>query len=261
MNNIDPWDIIRVPKNTTKEELKAEYKRLAKIFHPDKPKGNRKKFLVLNWAYREIKKYIASKNASFNSLKASSENFDLPTDSNISNFANKNFDIKKFNKLFDKWHQPIIKKKKNEPPPENVNFPEVINGNVANAYDTFVKDQPIENRLSSQPTANITSQLNQLELGVTEINDYTNYSGDLKMTDYGRAYKPQYIPKIEEKTINLKNTKNQRSSKITVTAEEQEKFNTNRMQIEIERNNRLQTQKNIDQQAAERFNQMRFQLR
>ena len=115
--------------------------------------------------------------------------------------------------------------------------------------------------MSSLPVANLTSQINQLELGVTEIEDYTNYTGSLKMTDYAKAYTPQHIPKIEEKVINLKNTTSQRSSKITISAEEQEKFNNNRMQIEIERNNRAQTQKMLDQQSLDRFNQMRFQLR
>ena len=261
--NLNPWHIIRVPKDVSKSELKKEYQRLAKIFHPDKPKGNRKKFLVLNWAYREIKKSISAREASFTSLKTKSKDFELPEDPEVANFANKNFDVNKFNKFFDKWYQPQIKKKKVEPPPENVQFPKVIDGNVSQAYDTFVQQNvpQDENRLSALPVANLTSQINQLELGVTEIKDYTNYAGSLKMTDYAKAYTPQHIPTIEEKTINLNNTKSQRSSKITVSAEEQEKFNNNRMQVEIDRNNKAQTQRMLDQQSLERFNQMRFQLR
>ena len=139
MKTLDPWDIIRVPKTTSKENLKKVYKQLAKRFHPDKPTGDKKKFMILNWSYREIKAYIASRDSSFDTLKAASKNAvekssDVPFDQSVADFAKKDFNIDKFNQMFEKFHVSDYKPKKIEPPPEDVEFPEVINGDVNTAY-------------------------------------------------------------------------------------------------------------------------------
>jgi curved DNA-binding protein CbpA len=271
MTEIDPWDIIRVPKTVTKVELKQEYKRLAKIFHPDKPKGYRKKFQILNWSYREIKKYILSRDSSFNSLKKGSqqsakEAAKVEASPAIAKMATQDFDIKKFNQLFDQWHVPQVKKRVNKPPPEKANFPKVVNGNITGAYDAYIQEVVPEeqrvNRLEQFPSAKSQqTALAQQQLGVTEIDDYTDYTNNgLMMTDYHKAFEPQYLPTIEEEPINMNATKHQRSQKITVDPEEHARFNEHRMMIDQERNQRHHTQQRLDEEAAERFNRMTLHL-
>ena len=48
----DYYDILGVPQNTSKEDIKRAYHILAHQFHPDKNKGNEKRFKEINEAYR-----------------------------------------------------------------------------------------------------------------------------------------------------------------------------------------------------------------
>jgi curved DNA-binding protein CbpA len=50
--NKDYYDILGVPLNTSKDEIKRAYHILATQFHPDKPHGSEKRFKEINEAYR-----------------------------------------------------------------------------------------------------------------------------------------------------------------------------------------------------------------
>ena len=50
----DYYNILGVPKNATKEDIKKAYRKLAHQFHPDKKGGNEQKFKELNEAYQVL---------------------------------------------------------------------------------------------------------------------------------------------------------------------------------------------------------------
>lgn len=50
MNNFDPYNILGLERNASRDEIKKMYRKLAHIYHPDKG-GNRKKFEEINRAY------------------------------------------------------------------------------------------------------------------------------------------------------------------------------------------------------------------
>lgn len=43
---------------TTQSELKEKYLKLSKMYHPDMPKGDAKKFKEINEAYKIVNKYM-----------------------------------------------------------------------------------------------------------------------------------------------------------------------------------------------------------
>jgi molecular chaperone DnaJ len=52
MNNY--YDVLGVPRNATKEEIKKAYRKLAHQYHPDKTQGDEKKFKEINEAYQVL---------------------------------------------------------------------------------------------------------------------------------------------------------------------------------------------------------------
>src|SRR5438045_576481 len=78
----DYYRILEVASNATSAEIKAAYRRLAKIFHPDKNSGNpaaEEKFKQIKDAYENLinplrrKKYDDKRNRSFTSPQTSGQ--------------------------------------------------------------------------------------------------------------------------------------------------------------------------------------------
>ncbi|RYD77197.1 MAG: J domain-containing protein [Sphingobacteriales bacterium] len=47
------WQILEIKANASAEEIKDAYRKKAKIYHPDKPTGDKMKFLSIQEAYKE----------------------------------------------------------------------------------------------------------------------------------------------------------------------------------------------------------------
>ncbi len=50
------WNVLGVPRNASPATIKAAYRALAKVLHPDLPTGSQQAFLRLRWAYEESSK-------------------------------------------------------------------------------------------------------------------------------------------------------------------------------------------------------------
>jgi curved DNA-binding protein CbpA len=48
---MDLYEILEIPTNATKDQITKAYRRLAKLYHPDKPNGDTEKFQRINYAY------------------------------------------------------------------------------------------------------------------------------------------------------------------------------------------------------------------
>jgi DnaJ-class molecular chaperone len=58
-------EVMQLCTKVTQEDLKARYKELSKLYHPDMPTGDAKKFDELAHAYRLLKTYMQEYKFSF----------------------------------------------------------------------------------------------------------------------------------------------------------------------------------------------------
>ena len=54
---LNPYKVLGVNPTMSTEQIKREYKRLAKIYHPDVYQGDTSKFNEIKDAWKEIEKY------------------------------------------------------------------------------------------------------------------------------------------------------------------------------------------------------------
>jgi curved DNA-binding protein CbpA len=110
--DIDPYKFIGVPKNFTPDQLKAAYKKMALVMHPDKQGGNDYMFKLLTTCYKtlvkEYNKSIADRQ--FHELKSEAQK-SIPKYSpnpETIDIAKKSFNIDKFNNVFDQNKLPDV---------------------------------------------------------------------------------------------------------------------------------------------------------
>lgn len=104
--DVDPYKMLNVPKNFTPDQLKASYKKLALAMHPDKQGGNDYMFKVLTTCYKQlVREYNARvSDRQFHELKTASKNYaqNPGLQANpMGAYDKKNFNINKFNKVFE----------------------------------------------------------------------------------------------------------------------------------------------------------------
>lgn len=51
----NPYEVLGVSPNMSKEEVKSRYRYLVKIYHPDKSSGDASKFIEIQQAWEELK--------------------------------------------------------------------------------------------------------------------------------------------------------------------------------------------------------------
>lgn len=51
----NPYEVLGVSRDASEEEIKTQYRRLSKKYHPDNPTGDSEKFDELQKAYEAIK--------------------------------------------------------------------------------------------------------------------------------------------------------------------------------------------------------------
>jgi DnaJ-class molecular chaperone len=80
---MDLYDILSIPIDATNEDITKAYKKLAKIYHPDKKTGSTEKFQQINYAYNILINDITR--IKYNNMKK-------PTKNKLSNFLTEWFD-------------------------------------------------------------------------------------------------------------------------------------------------------------------------
>jgi molecular chaperone DnaJ len=97
-NKKDLYNILNITKESTKNEIKKSYHKLAKEYHPDKQNGSDEKFKELNEAYNILsdddKRYNYDNNINFPDLSEFNQ-YSFNTDEIF----------KEFNDIFDVFHQ------------------------------------------------------------------------------------------------------------------------------------------------------------
>lgn len=94
---MDLYEILSIPPTSTNEEITKAYKKLAKIYHPDKKTGNTEKFQQINYAYNIL--INITTRLKYNDMKK-------PTKTKLTNFLEEwfkkdSYNIKKFFNMND----------------------------------------------------------------------------------------------------------------------------------------------------------------
>ena len=252
MDNFDPYEILGLTKRFTLEELKYNYKKVAKRVHPDRG-GNEKMFKLVSLAYKQLIEIYKLKqiNKEFNELKSDFQEFTTFQDNNQRshrdlhkknnkeykqrnntniNDLNTNFtDV--FNRIYDdhKVYNPYDNgygnlMTKSEPNRPDIDIKRTINS-MKNFNKTF-DDTPISKNnqkiIKYRDPIALPSSLKSLkytEIGVDKISDFSTETNDLNCVDYKKAYSTS-------KLID-KNNVRQRSGYNDINSLEAERSNIN----------------------------------
>ena len=247
---IDYFKILGIGKKSTLQELKRKYKELAKIYHPDKKTGDKKKFKLINFCYLKAKNIIKNNLISFDDIKQNSINY--AKNNNPKNYVK--MDNKKFNKLFknnrvekpeDHGYGDEVIDKKTMPQLSS----KISTGDFNNKFKNHKKMHPckMKNELYFSPKDLISTNLDYTVLGEGVVNDYSSFrKKNLNYYDYSKAYtkynKMPFIKINERKVENAadiqesrKNINIRKDFKNFLIKEKKEKE-----LFEIERTQRLQ---------------------
>ena len=221
LNETEACKLLGLSINCNIEQLKSQFKKLARKYHPDKG-GDEYLFNVLSDAYRIMHKRIKrnTEERDFVQLKQDSkENIVFSRDNQV--VADEGF-IEKFNKLFDenRLEDPVTDR----------------------GYDDFIKMDKIEVKSNSQiskfklPTPQCSSKsLTFTELGITDIDDFSgknDSTAKLHYMDYIQAHTTSKLVNnseiIKRETYkNLNDIEKKRDSQnFKMTPEEEYYYNT-----------------------------------
>ena len=247
----NPYKIMNLDKNYDKKELKKMYKKLALIYHPDRPEGDEKTFKEITQAYlyllKKIKENIPDKQII--ELRNEYNNFvKQQEEQNYENIYNdsKRFNVNNFNKIFEDNKEPQynddgyndfmkeVEDKKNINNSNSYIFSNKFNIEIFNKI--FENDKNVLNNNSvvvfKQPEELSTYHNNYEKLGEGKVNDYTSniVSGGrskLHYTDCKKAYtKSDFNPQnIDYKTYNNLNELESCRSQLTYVMDDESKQN------------------------------------
>ncbi len=285
VDSINPYQVLEISENATIEQAKRAFKQKAKIYHPDRIGGNSNQFKLITRAFvilvEKFKKQQADKQ--FNVLREESRN-QIEKQQNESkknvklNMIGKNFNPKKFNKIYDenRINKPTDEGYSNwmENTDYNAIKVPVIHKNNYNKQSFNQQFQQHKKKTGQQiikkeePKPIISLKQNCAELGQGNINDFSgkNSNGKVEYTDYRKAHTETVL--IDPDSINIREYQNlddlqkERGKKMFLTREEQERIQMEEMlekQREEERKMRLNQQDNRAFRQFEKINQIFLQ--
>lgn len=229
--NYNPFRILHLDYNATEDDVKKAYRKFSLKYHPDRPEGNAKKFMMVSQAYiylmqkikemqgnhghndlrNNAKKYFEEMEEKRKIHKASkAEIEDLIEDQ--MEISEKNFDQDKFNKIFEKNRMPTQYDKgygngwEDETHEENVVmnhkftldlFNQTFNEVKAKKFDKFKGNQVMK---IDAPEPQLLSNLAYEELGQDSIEDFTSgVQENMNFVDYKAAYTKANVLEYDEK--------------------------------------------------------------
>lgn len=215
---VQPLKMFKLENDFTEEELKTNYKLLARKYHPDRAEGNKEKFMIIQKAYERLLEDLKMRapEKDFNSLKNESRDFIENTMPSMNlEGAQGKFDRTKFNQIYEENRTNKAEDdgygdwiKNNEVADGDVpRDPRLAGGfnltNFNSAFDTGVKN-PIKKIVKyTMPQAQFSDAgVDSTELGVDKIDNF----GGKGYSDYREAHTTsRLIP--DEAEVNRKEYK------------------------------------------------------
>ena len=209
----NPFRILHLDYNATEDDVKKAYKKFSLKYHPDRPNGNSKKFMMVSQAYVYLMQKIKEMqgNSSHKELRDNAKRYfeemeqqrqerrieDRPED--VMEVGEKNFDADKFNKIFEKNRMPTQWDRGygdgwEDEKEENVVMNSKFTIDLFNQTFNDVKQKKMEKKGTQvmkidAPAPQVLSNLGFEELGQGDIEDFTSgLTDNMNFTDYKAAY-------------------------------------------------------------------------
>lgn len=216
----NPYKIMNLDKNYDKKELKKMYKKLALIYHPDRPDGDEKTFKEITQAYLYLLKKYKENIPDKQIIELKNEYNDFVKQQEEQNYENiyndaQRFNLNNFNKIFDEHKIPDTSN-------DGYNdFMKNHDSNISGSENSYIFSNKFNLEIFNKIFENDTSVLNNTSIEVykepEELSTYSNnYEklGEGKIGDYtsslisGGKSKLQYTDCKKAYTKNNFNPKN-----------------------------------------------------
>ena len=227
MDNFNPYEIIGVSKRFTLDELKYNYKKVAKRVHPDRG-GNEKLFKLVTLAYKQLLEIHKLKqiNKEFNELKSDFQEFtsnqdnqqrrhrDLHRNSNRSsdrsskkssrsrqnqqdsngNFGdmfNKVYEENKIDDVYDRGYGDLMTESDANRP--DIDIKKTVNSmkNFNQAFDSAPVSKHNKKIIKYRDPIALPTSLKTLqytEIGIDKLSDFSTETSNLSCVDYKKAH-------------------------------------------------------------------------
>ena len=227
----NPFRILHLEYNATEDDVKKAYRKFSLKYHPDKPSGDAKKFMMITQAYvyllQKMKEMTGNK--SHMDMQKEAQNYFEEMDKNKAEkkqprsqsgarggkedldqmeIGEKNFNVDQFNKIFEKNKLPSTWDKgygggwgDDSDKEEEVVMNKKFSMDVFNSIFDEQKKNKIEKKperqimIIEEPQPQLLNNLGFEELGQGDINDFT----DINFTDYKMAYTKNNVLEYDDK--------------------------------------------------------------
>jgi hypothetical protein len=237
-NHLDPYKLLGVTINSTLQDLKKNYYKLALICHPDKG-GDKNDMIILHNAYLYIRKQLeyAKNNKVVENIEYNFDSFLKNNKENIPSYNEiwKNTEeckqLQKFNNDFDKqkhigndmiFHQGYGGLMESS----QITFDEEIFKICSQLFDskkiikhimnyiTCVKNEFKTNLIIYKEPIGCNSDYgSNKRIDVSNITDFSNINNNLQMYDYKNAFNINKINNINNSTLTLEQLLEERNKK------------------------------------------------
>jgi hypothetical protein len=277
----NPWKILGLNKNDLNiANIKKAYKKNALKYHPDRA-GNeyQEKFQLITQSYIYLlaKANVTHDNEIKFSKKVNNSDYEDDINEDVQNIHidKDNFDINKFNKIFEEYKIPSsydngysdLMKQDTIKNNDDEIFGKKFNNQIFNEHFNKIKNKKHDNSIIEYQEPNaLDSSLNNLNhsiLGMDNVEDFGCVnSNNLSYTDYKKAHVDETllidINKVKYKTYNSIDQLESDRSNISYnqTPEDKRRYEMmERKKIEDD-NLRLQNQKNYDEMIQKQYKKL-----
>lgn len=227
MDNFNPYEIIGVSKRFTLDELKYNYKKVAKRVHPDRG-GNEKLFKLVTLAYKQLLEIHKLKqiNKEFNELKSDFQEFTTNQDNqqrrhrdlhrssdrssdrnskkssrnrqnqqdsngNFGDMFNKVYEENKIDDVYDRGYGDLMTESDANRP--DIDIKKTVNSmkNFNQAFDSAPVSKHNKKIIKYRDPIALPTSLKTLqytEIGIDKLSDFSTETSNLSCVDYKKAH-------------------------------------------------------------------------
>jgi len=286
----NPFRILHLDYSATEDDVKKAYRKFSLKYHPDKPGGNAKKFMMVSQAYvylmqkikemagnkshhelrNEAKNYFEEMEQKRQEIRQSTKGNEIEYSSDRMEVGEKNFNVDRFNEIFEKNKMPSQWDRGygdwgEDDADEQIVFNKKFSLDLFNSTFDEHKKNRVEKKPERQlmvidePQPQLLSNLGFEELGQGDINDFTNERVNMGMqfTDYKMAYTKANVLEYDEKFNrgDYKNidhlVKERTSANFELTHEDKARLQKREMLMKQQEEERIQNMISFDRMAEQ----------
>lgn len=175
--NVDPYEVLQLPRNFSLDQLKSQYKKMALSLHPDKNSfETNSEFNMLTFCYKHLLQEYKDRHSAFHhEIKNQSKDFIQTQESDFGGQSTRKpkFNIENFNRHFDSNRIRDV---------NDAGYEKWMKQNDPDVKPSCVKENFIVHY--KEPESAYCSKLDYAELGQGKISDFTGTNDTLKKLNY-----------------------------------------------------------------------------